>query len=106
MALTKCPDCGREVSERAPACPGCGAPIAGVVPNAAPSYRPVQTIEETGKRWKKLQLLGTGEVFLALFGFGFIDTQPTAAGLWIVGLVALGFGTLIYARIGAWWHHR
>lgn len=28
MALTNCMDCGREVSASAPACPGCGAPIA------------------------------------------------------------------------------
>jgi len=24
MALFKCPDCGREVSDKAKACPGCG----------------------------------------------------------------------------------
>lgn len=28
MALINCPECGREVSERAPSCPTCGAPIA------------------------------------------------------------------------------
>jgi uncharacterized membrane protein YvbJ len=28
MALINCPDCGREVSERAPSCPQCGSPIA------------------------------------------------------------------------------
>jgi hypothetical protein len=28
MALIKCPDCGREVSDLAPACPQCGRPIA------------------------------------------------------------------------------
>jgi DNA-directed RNA polymerase subunit RPC12/RpoP len=27
MALVKCPECGREVSSIAKACPGCGAPI-------------------------------------------------------------------------------
>lgn len=29
MPLIPCPDCGREVSDRAPSCPNCGAPIAG-----------------------------------------------------------------------------
>lgn len=24
MALIKCPECGKEVSDRAPACPNCG----------------------------------------------------------------------------------
>ena len=27
MALTKCPDCGKEVSQDAWACPGCGKPF-------------------------------------------------------------------------------
>ena len=29
MALLPCPECGREISSRAPACPACGCPIAG-----------------------------------------------------------------------------
>lgn len=39
MALIKCTECGREVSDKAVSCPGCGAPIAQVpVPReAAPS---------------------------------------------------------------------
>ena len=32
MALMKCPECGREVSDQAPACPGCGYPIAAPLP--------------------------------------------------------------------------
>lgn len=28
MTLTKCPDCGKEVSDSAPTCPGCGRPFA------------------------------------------------------------------------------
>ncbi len=27
MALIKCPECGREISDAASACPGCGAPV-------------------------------------------------------------------------------
>ncbi|MCD8103978.1 MAG: zinc-ribbon domain-containing protein [Lachnospiraceae bacterium] len=27
MALFKCPDCGKEISDRASACPNCGCPI-------------------------------------------------------------------------------
>lgn len=33
MALTTCPDCGKEVSSRAPSCPNCGAPIGGTPPS-------------------------------------------------------------------------
>ena len=36
MALVRCRECGREISDQAPACPGCGAPlhVAGGVPAA------------------------------------------------------------------------
>ena len=27
MAIIKCPECGREVSDKATACPQCGAPV-------------------------------------------------------------------------------
>lgn len=29
MALTKCKECGKEVSKKAESCPGCGAPVKG-----------------------------------------------------------------------------
>lgn len=32
MALIKCPECGREISDKAVSCPGCGYPIAGSLP--------------------------------------------------------------------------
>lgn len=34
MALIKCPDCARDISDEAPACPGCGRPI--VKPRVGP----------------------------------------------------------------------
>lgn len=27
MALIKCPECGKEISDKAPACPNCGIPL-------------------------------------------------------------------------------
>ena len=32
MALINCPDCNKEISQNAPTCPGCGAPIASAAP--------------------------------------------------------------------------
>jgi hypothetical protein len=40
MPLVKCPDCGNEVSDRAPSCPKCGAPI-GARQAVPPSAQPV-----------------------------------------------------------------
>lgn len=36
MALVDCPDCGRKVSERAPTCPGCGAPLSAASGSVLP----------------------------------------------------------------------
>lgn len=29
MAIIKCPECGRQISDKAPTCPSCGVEIAG-----------------------------------------------------------------------------
>lgn len=34
MALVSCSECGREISDRAAACPGCGAPVGASTPAA------------------------------------------------------------------------
>lgn len=31
MAIIKCPECGRQISDKAPSCPNCGVPIAGKI---------------------------------------------------------------------------
>lgn len=47
MALMKCPDCGRDVSSRAAACPHCGCPASDYIPHpaAAPAVPVVQPTE-------------------------------------------------------------
>ncbi len=47
MALINCPDCGKEVSDIAPACPNCGRAIKA------------RTIEKTAKKYKGAITLGT-----------------------------------------------
>lgn len=47
MALITCPECGRQVSERAKACPGCGCPIAEAETHNGEIYESQKTIEET-----------------------------------------------------------
>src|SRR5512146_1335411 len=42
MALIQCPDCGRQVSSEAAACPGCGYPIAERVRSGEISPAPAQ----------------------------------------------------------------
>jgi DNA-directed RNA polymerase subunit RPC12/RpoP len=50
MALIKCAECGREVSDKAAACPGCGAPIAAAaVPSVQESH---VRVTRTGAKWE------------------------------------------------------
>ena len=73
MALIKCPDCGREVSDLAPACPNCGRPIArGVEKRPGAKHRP---------RWAA-PTVALGLLLLTV-GVGVFYREPIRA--WIVG---------------------
>jgi len=50
MTLVKCPDCGKEISDQAPACPNCGRPA---VPRPVVAAPPPAT-ETTGKAGRTL----------------------------------------------------
>ena len=41
MALINCPECKRQISDKAPACPQCGCPIGGPAPGQAPRTQQV-----------------------------------------------------------------
>lgn len=99
MALIKCPECGKEISDKALSCPSCAYPIKPVV------------IEATGKKWKGLQL-----IFSIVFAVGFVwlitkacaidestSSEPSAIPVF---MVIIGFLGYIISRIYAWWHHR
>jgi hypothetical protein len=44
MAIIQCSECGRAVSDKAPACIGCGAPLTGDDPHSPFSRQPVHTV--------------------------------------------------------------
>lgn len=98
MALIDCPECGRQVSDRAPACPACGYPRQGQA--KAPVHRAVQTIELTGKRWKALQLVSVMVMLLGL-ALGIAGHATLLVVLCVPGLIGL-----VVARVGMWWGHR
>lgn len=94
MPLISCPDCEREVSDRAPTCPSCGCPLVD---------EPPQVIEQTSKSIKGVILVG---VMMAMAGFLATTAQnDDVARLGILGIV---FGLLIFVLgwLSAWWHHR
>ncbi|HQB11404.1 MAG TPA: zinc-ribbon domain-containing protein [Candidatus Omnitrophota bacterium] len=90
MALIKCPECQLEVSDKAAACPKCGYPIA--------VDKKVQTIEQTGKKYKGMTLIGFFVAVLGLFSLNF--SIDLGLSLILVGVVMMFAG-----KIGGWWHH-
>ena len=104
MALIKCSECGREISDKAPACPGCGNPL-----QTQNNQKPV-VIEQTSKSWKGLQLISGILIIFSLFVvLGNVGNQdPTNVKITGMGtlLLFLGIIGLIIGKIGAWWNHR
>ncbi len=67
----------------------------------------IQTIEQTGKLWKFIQLVGvlgvlvgTGMIFVML-----LDGCSPAVGAWGTVAVLLGLPIWAIGRVGAWWFH-
>ena len=98
MALTKCPECSGDVSDKAAACPHCGYPMRW------PGR--VQIIEKTGRGWKAIRVLGW---LLVVGGVLVLRASPTthAAGGRPLGWLIAGAGVacLVTSKAGAWWYH-
>ena len=107
MELKPCPKCGREVSDLAYSCPGCGN-LLTPIPSDSPADPPtdVQAIEATGKTWKIVQGLGVLVIVLGMLtctgSANGGDGSLMVAGGW---LTFVGFVLLVVGRVGAWWHH-
>ena len=98
MALIDCEECGAQVSDKAAACIKCGAPLNSTLTALGPAER-VVTTQQTGKKYKGLQLLGAGMVCAGVVAC--TAKEPGAAS----GLMLIGLIVFLGARIGAWWNH-
>lgn len=110
MALIKCSECGRDVSDKASSCPNCGNPI-GMndlkVQVSTVTKKPIQ-VEPllVNKRWKKAKLISWAAIILGLVimgnsGGSFNSNNPY---FWM-GFAFIGYGiiALIISKIGAWY---
>jgi hypothetical protein len=79
MALLRCPECNRHVSERAPNCPHCGYPLARTSPAARPRRVVIQLPQApaAGAGFGKLVALLIAVVAAAFLAF----TNPTEADM-------------------------
>lgn len=81
MPLTTCPDCGRQISDAAPACPGCGRPndwlpvadrdVIDLESLASPSAS-AQPKADAGRTTARRILLVSGAVAAAILGVGIV----------------------------------
>ncbi len=65
MAIIKCPECGHDISDKAPYCPSCGAPVA--VPNTAPenpSENPNENKAHSKRNNKRILIISVAVVAL------------------------------------------
>lgn len=97
MALIKCSECGKEISEKAEVCISCGNPIQQ--PDIAGEEKVLKVeIEQTNKKWKKA---GCFSVVVAVIGI-ILMGKSVPLGFFVLFIgVAIGQ----YARIGAWWNN-
>ena len=85
MALIKCPDCKREVSDKAMSCLSCGYPLEQVT---TPEATAAAT---TVKRGKGIQLASLGAILVGIV---------TAAGMTSQGRVTFGALLILVGLIG------
>ena len=102
MAIVPCPECQRDISDRAAACPHCGNPIAAIPSAARVSVQTddgdVVTTQATGKAPKVVQLVG---FLLAVGGVVSCSSSTGSSG----GLFLLGCAVFLMGRLMAWWSH-
>lgn len=99
MALIKCSECGKEISDKAEACPACGNPL-----QAQKIQKPV-VIEQTSKNWKAIQLVSGILIVVGLFYLMIGHSEVTLRGIGTI-LLLLGIAGSIIGKMGAWWNNR
>ena len=118
MALTRCPECQREVSDKAYTCPGCGHPLwqAGLRPGpimqgmrgAASAYTYEYKSKRTlfglpllhivyGPAWMVGFKPAKGIIAIGNVAIGVVAIGGFAAGL--ISLAGIGFGAICFAGI-------
>jgi hypothetical protein len=75
MALIACSECGRAVSNKAPACIGCGAPLPTASPiNVVPTLTNISP--PTRQQIKRRAILSLSVLVLGILFAGFLEHRP------------------------------
>ena len=108
MALINCPECSKEISDSAPSCPSCGAPIASAKETQAAGAQ-LPTTQLTSKKLKTHMAIS---ILAVIIGGVWLMVQIEAVeqggeasatpGL----LLFFGVVWFLVTRIRIWWHHK
>ena len=105
MALINCPDCNKEISDKAPTCPGCGAPIVKDTESKGSGVDHLVTVQETSKALKAQQAIGVAVLALGMVVMFAGEKGGDAAQLGMFITLA-GLILVIVTRTRIWWHHK
>jgi len=105
MVLIKCPECSREVSDKAPTCPKCGAPIAAASVDREVGVN-LTTVQATSKRLKAQMLLAVLSLSVGIVWVILAVNASERGSLAVPTSLFVG-GLVWYAiiRFRIWWHH-
>ena len=107
MALINCPECGKQVSDTAAACPNCGAPVGSESQSAGAA---LVTTQETSKKLKLHTIISAIMFWIGIFGSYFVmkshSTEYPINTLFFFYLLAIGSIWYLYTKIKIWWHHK
>lgn len=103
MALIKCSECGKEISDKATACPNCGNPITQVNKNLVQ----IDTAPQKRKKYRVGFLISVpifliGGTLSIIWGFSAISGgEKGQLGLWLF-VAFIGFLGVVVNGIGGW----
>jgi hypothetical protein len=100
MALIECPECRAQISDKAPTCIKCGAPVAVATSNPAAPIPAVVTTQQTAKKYKLGQVIGSVLVLGGVVSCSSQDMGSSAVFFLVGGVVYFG------SVFGAWWDHK
>ncbi len=107
MALISCGECNHEVSDKAEACPKCGAPIAAAREAVAAGTQ-IKTVQETSKKFKLQTLISVSLIIIGFVWNITVSDTPQSESSEIPGRVIIVIGLVWYVvnRFRIWWHHK
>jgi len=113
MALVRCRECDRRISDRASSCPGCGCPVT----ESGPSH---VVVEQTGRglkgrylAWSSIALFGVACILVTYLlrdsglGVGPLDPGETRTLIGLIGFLGVMIGGvgMLWTKVEIWWRH-